>query len=139
VKNRKKRKFVILNVLIPILLGTTIYYIISPDVIFVQKIDALFGYSFHVENLDINSFLMQFVRNYFLDMMWGYALVYALYLFTDNDTAELMKILIIAFIFSAIMEVLQLSSFVRGTFDIFDIIVEFLAEVSAVFIIKKYF
>ena len=82
---------------------------------------------------------MQFVRNYFLDMMWGYALVYALYLFTGNDTAELMKILIIAFIFSAIMEVLQLTPFVRGTFDIFDIIVEFLAEVSAVFIIKKYF
>lgn len=37
------------------------------------------------------------------------------------------------------MEILQLTPFVEGTFDVLDIIVEFLAEVVAVFIIKKYF
>jgi len=82
---------------------------------------------------------MRFVRNYLLDMLWGYALVFALSLFTGNNTAEIRKIFIIAVIFSAVMEILQLTSIAKGTFDVFDIIVEFLAEVTAVFIIKKHY
>lgn len=137
-KKDRGRIFLILNILVPILLGTIIYYIISPEVIFVQQIDAFLGRGIHVNYLDLNSILMEFVRNYLLDMMWGYALVFALYLFIGNNTAKLTKILIIAFVFSAIMEILQLTTFASGTFDIFDIFVEFIAEVFAVFIIKKF-
>lgn len=138
-KKGKKIVFLILNVLVPILLGTIIYYLISPEVMFVQQIDKIFGYRVHINGINLNNVIIQFVRNYLLDMMWGYALVFALFFIIVNNTAELMKIFIIAFAFSAIMEFLQLTSFVRGTFDIFDIIVEFLAEVTAVFIIKKHF
>ena len=42
----------------------------------------------------------------------------------------------IAFIFSAIMELLQITPVVQGTFDIWDIMVELIAELVAVFIIK---
>lgn len=128
-----------MNILAPILIGAAVYYVISPNVIFVQQLDSLLGNGIHVNTVSSNLFAMRFVRNYLLDMMWGYALVFALYLFTGNNTAEIRKIFIIAVIFSAVMEILQLTSIAKGTFDVFDIIVEFLAEATAVFIIKKHY
>ncbi|MCR5272705.1 MAG: hypothetical protein K6E13_06960 [Lachnospiraceae bacterium] len=77
------------------------------------------------------------VRNFVPDFLWGYALVFALSFFIDNNAAGLKKILITALVFSAVMESLQLTVFVGGTFDVLDIAVEFLAEVIAVFIIKN--
>jgi hypothetical protein len=74
-----------------------------------------------------------------LDMMWGYALVFALYFIMGNNAAGLTKLIMIASFFSTVMELLQLTPFVRGTFDVLDIIVEILAEATAVFIIKKHF
>lgn len=128
-----------MNILVPIIIGAAIYYVISPNVIFVQQLDSLLAREIHVNTAYSNIPIIRFVRNYLLDMMWGYALVFALFLFTGNNAAEIRKIFIIAVIFSAVMEILQLTSFAKGTFDVFDIIVEFLAEVTAVFIIKKYY
>lgn len=124
------------NICLPILIGIVIYYVISPDVIFVQKIDALFGREVHAIKTNIDSVFLKYIRFYLLDILWGYSLVFALYFVTGNNTAELMKILKIAFVFSAIMEILQLTSIVKGTFDVIDIIMELLAEIIAVFIIK---
>ena len=138
-KKNRKYYFLIMNILAPILIGAAVYYVISPNVIFVQQLDSLLGNGIHVNTVSSNLFAMRFVRNYLLDMMWGYALVFALYLFTGNNTAEIRKIFIIAVIFSAVMEILQLTSIAKGTFDVFDIIVEFLAEATAVFIIKKHY
>lgn len=134
----KKYKIVFLmfNICLPILIGIVIYYVISQDVIFVQKIDALFGREVHAIKTNIDSVFLKYIRFYLLDILWGYSLVFALYFVTGNNTAELMKILKIAFVFSAIMEILQLTSIVKGTFDVIDIIMELLAEIIAVFIIK---
>lgn len=45
---------------------------------------------------------------------------------------------VIAGMFSTIMEVLQVTGCVKGTFDVMDIIVEIIAELMAVFIIKRH-
>lgn len=138
-KKNRKYFFPVINILAPILIGAAIYYVISPNVIFVQQLDSLLNRRIHINTTNFNLSIMRFVRNYLLDMLWGYALVFALFLFTGNNTAEIRKIFIIAVIFSAVMEILQLTSIAKGTFDVFDIIVEFLAEVTAVFIIKKHY
>ena len=62
-----------------------------------------------------------------------------LYFILDNNTASLFKIFVIAYVFSVIIEILQLTSFVKGTFDVFDLVVELIAEIAAVFIIKNDF
>lgn len=129
-------KILILNMVIPIILGTIIYYLISPEVIFVKLIDNLFGMNFHISGLDMEHPILQFLRNHFLDMLWGYALVFAMFLILGNNTADIRKSFIIAFSFSTIMELLQITPIAKGTFDILDIMFEFLAEVVAVFIIK---
>ena len=129
--------FIIINILLPILLGAGIYYLASPEVIFVKILDKFLGISFHFSGLNINNFLFKFIRNYFLDMLWGYSFAFAVYLVMDNNTAKLKKTFYIAFGFAAIMEILQITSIVKGTFDIWDIFVEFLAVMTAVFIINK--
>lgn len=118
------------------MIGALTYYVISPDVIFVQQIDSFLGIDNHGYDIAHASSAIRFVRLYFLDMTWGYALVFALYLLTGNNTADLIKLLILAIAFSAVLEFLQITSLVKGTFDVIDIVAEALAEMVAVFIIK---
>lgn len=124
------------NAICPILAGAVIYYLISPEVIFVKKIDAFMGDIVSIHITPADHFLFKLVRNYFLDMLWGYAFVFALFLLMGNSTVKRGKLLAISFSFSAVMEMIQIAPSVHGTFDIWDIGVEFLAEVFAVFIIN---
>lgn len=134
----RKNTFLVINILAPLIVGAVIYYIISPEVLFVQRIDAFAGKELHIRGIDYSNIVFRFVRNYGLDMLWGYAYVFALFFVFDSNAAGLMKILLVSFVFAAVMEILQLTSIVEGTFDVIDICVEFLAEVAAVFIIKTY-
>lgn len=110
----KKLDFLIINAFMPIVLGGLIYYLISPDVVFVKNIDAFLDWDRHLDSIMAGSIMMKFVRNYLLDMMWAYALVFTLFFIMGNKTAELLKILTIATVFSAGIEILQLTPFVRG-------------------------
>lgn len=123
------------NIVLPLLLGSAIYYLYSPDVLFVRSIDSTTNLNFHIK-IDGSVWVFLFVRNFFLDMLWAYALVFMLYYLIGNNTANLRKIFLIAFSLSVAMEILQITPIVEGTFDLCDIAVEFLAEVVAVFIIK---
>lgn len=131
-----RKTILALNAICPILAGAVIYYLISPEVIFVKKIDTVIGGIVSVHITPADHFLFRLVRNYFLDMLWGYAFVFALFLLIGNSTVKRGKLLAISFSFSAVMEMIQMAPFVHGTFDLWDIGVEFLAEVFAVFIIN---
>lgn len=130
-----KKCFAWANVVIPILAGSLLYYITSPDVIFVKNIDRLIGIDLHVSME--NTFVI-IMRSYLPDMLWAYALVFSLVAVTGNRTADVWKMSVFAGVFSTIMEILQLTGYVRGTFDVMDIIVEIIAELMAVFIIKRH-
>ena len=115
---------IILNFTVPILVGAIFYYLLSSDVIFVRLIDERIGGGLHFPSLLANGYVVKYVRFYLLDMLWSYALVFSLHYIWGNNTARLKWILGMAFIFSAGMELLQLTSFVKGTFDILDILFE---------------
>ena len=135
----RNKVFLLANMIVPILTGAVIYYVTSPDVIFVRQLDTILGMRVHMYDISYHSTIVRFIRYYALDMLWGYALVFALYFILDNNTASLFKIFVIAYVFSVIIEILQLTSFVKGTFDVFDLFVELIAEIAAVFIIKNDF
>ena len=138
-KDVNKKIILVLNIVSPVIIGAFIYYMVSPDVIFVKKIDAIIGGIINIHISPVNNVHFELFRNYFLDMMWGYALVFALFYIIGNNAVKIEKIFWMAFIFSAVMELLQVTPFVQGTFDIFDIGVEFLAEIIAAFIINKFY
>ncbi len=130
-----KKMFIYANISLPILAGSLLYYVTSPQVMFVQNIDRLLGVSLHVGTE--NTFVVN-LRSYMPDMLWAYALVFSLMLVIGNKTADVWKMFVIAGMFSTIMEVLQVIGCVKGTFDVMDIIVEIIAELMAVFIIKRH-
>lgn len=132
-----RKIILVLNIICPIVIGAVIYYLVSPDVIFVKKIDSIINGIINLHITPVDNAFVRLVRNYFLDMMWGYALVFALFYIIGNNTVKIEEIFLIAFSFSAAMEMIQITPIVQGTFDMFDIGAEFLAEVIAVFIINK--
>lgn len=136
-KKTKRIIFLVANLVLPLVVGSIIYYIVSPNTLFVVRVDQILFDGRHLITFDLSNSVFRFCRNYLLDMLWSYALVYALYLAHNNNTVRLLRVFLIAFGFSTVMEFLQLTSLAKGTFDIIDIIVEFLAELIAVFIIKK--
>lgn len=124
-----KKIFLAVNIIVPLIIGAILYYIAAPDVIFVKMTDLITGGRNHVS-------IPGFVRNHLLDMFWGYSLVFALFGILGNNTVSIWRIFLMAYIFSAAMEILQATPFIQGTFDVLDIVYLFLAEMAAVFIIK---
>lgn len=119
--------------------------------------DAYLGLKISLKNTEVvySCFFLRLVRNHLMDMLWGYALVFALFFLCDRNsckdahshekdvnktvTSDLRKIFAISGIFSAMLETCQLLPGVQGTFDLWDILLELLAELLAVFMIKNYY
>jgi hypothetical protein len=117
-----------------------IYCITSPDVFFVKAASTFFKLSDRIIVADFGNLLIRFVRNYIPDMAWGYALVFSLYAIAGDQTEKgLYTLAFIAIVFSAAIEIIQMTHIIRGTFDLWDIAAELLTEVTAVFIIKNHF
>lgn len=135
--DRRTNVTLALNCLLALIIGALIYYFFSPEVIFVKKIDEIIESGLHFKLSLRDNWILKFIRFYVLDMLWAYALVFALKLIMGNNTANLKRVFGVAFIFSTTMEILQLTPLAQGTFDMWDIICEFVAEVLAVFIIKN--
>ena len=83
-----KKYIVYANISIPILAGSLLYYVTSPQVMFVQNIDRLLGVSLHV-GME-NTFVVN-LRSYMPDMLWAYALVFSLMLVTGNKNSLCME------------------------------------------------
>ena len=127
-------KFVILlNILIPLVLGGSFYIITSSDALFVHLITSYIGDIKTTVHFDTKWYLL--ISNYLADILWGYSLVFAIHL--ASDITATYKIFLLAFAFSSLMEAIQMHECVLGTFDFYDIVVEGVAEIIAVIILKK--
>ncbi|WP_026522899.1 hypothetical protein [Butyrivibrio sp. VCB2001] len=133
----KKKTFCIFNIIFPLLVGAVIYWFTSTDVIFVEAVRSIWGMSIHIGIGNIDGGLAWLVRYYMSDILWAYALVFALYLAVGSNAARVKTAFVIAVVFSTVMEVIQLSPVIPGTFDVIDILVEATAEAIAALIIKK--
>lgn len=132
---QNKRVFMLSNILLPLLAGASLYIISSPNVIFLKYLKLRIVIASEFINPDI--WFWPILRNYIPDMLWGYSLVFAVYMIIDNNAAS-MRMLIYVLVFSIFLELLQLLPTVPGTFDLLDILVEGASEMLAVIIIKKY-
>ena len=98
-----KKLFLIFNFTVPLFVGAMIYYFLSPDVVFVKIIDELIGKrpeflgATYFNLLLKDYYVVKLARCYLLDGLWGYALVFALYYISSNNTANLTKIFFMAF------------------------------------------
>lgn len=131
-KNLIKKIIVIVNIILPLLLGTWMYITSSEDVLFVRLFS---DYTIKIQGLiGAESDLGIFCRNYFADFLWGYSLMFAIYYVLGE--IDLRKIYFIVFFFSVFMESVQLFQKIPGTFDFGDILIEGMAELLAAVFIK---
>lgn len=133
---KKKLCQVGLHIALPLVLGAVLYCLISPEVMFVKMFLPHLKLPIPLK-LNQSHMLYQFVRNYFLDMLWAYALMSALIFLIGKSSSAIKIGVCIVIIFTVIMEGLQLTSFVRGTFDVWDIVVEIIGELFAVWMNKN--
>lgn len=136
-KNRH-RTFLIINIVIPIVTGAVIYYLLSPGVDFVRLFDKTLGISRNPIVYVFDNTFIRLFRNYIPDMLWAYALLFSVYAINVTNKAEKWKLLLITMAFSGLLEVIQLTPYIHGTFDPMDIVVEFLAELIAALFISNF-
>ena len=132
---QNKSVFMLSNILLPLLAGASLYVISSPNVIFLRYFKLRVDVA--SEFINVYIWFWPILRNYIPDMLWGYSLVFAVYMIIDDNAAS-MRMLFYVLVFSIALELLQLFPMIPGTFDLLDIFVEGVAEMLAVIIIKKY-
>ncbi len=130
VPNGKSR--VVLNILVPIAAGAMVYLMFSPSVLFltVAGLDILKG------SMQEGHAFVRLMRCYLPDMLWGYSLVFALFLAMGRNRTSVVSTLFLAMVFSILIEGIQLLPEIPGTFDLYDIGAEFFAEGLAFLIIS---
>ena len=133
----KNRVFLLVNIIFPLLVGAVIYWFTSTDVIFMEAVRSFWGTPSHTWISNTDGEIIRIIRYYLSDILWAYALVFALYFSIGNSAARVKTAFVIAVVFSAVMEVIQLSPVIPGTFDMNDILVEVMAETIAALIIKN--
>ncbi len=137
----EKRKAVIVfssAVIVPLLLGTAIYLLFAPSVFLSRFIAALFPFanlSGFGSLLPKNAFTV-FLRGWFCDMCWAFSLESCVLLILPKSKRFFYLSFAVSVSFSLFIELLQKYGVIAGVFDVFDMIVETLAVLSAGFIIK---
>lgn len=136
-KNKGLLLFGLVTVIVPMFLGALLYCMFCPDVWFVKIFDNLFGVT-RQENITVGiSPFFRFLRNYFFDCIWAFALTNALYIIMNNNAIPLIVYAIVAILLGIILECLQLLGIAQGTSDIGDIVAEVAGSMMGAFIINK--
>lgn len=126
------RRYFILNIIVPLVVGALIYYILFPDIIFVKTIDELIGVSFHI-SVKIGNVVIRYLRYYLLDLLWAYSLMSLVSMMFKDSKA----VYVISFVFIIAMEMIQKVPGIPGTFDVIDIVIEMIAGLIAIRINKR--
>ncbi len=126
--SKRNNLYYVLNILIPLIIGSFIYVFYSPDTYFVRVLNVFIDTKQNV--------FTKILRNYFCDFCWAYSLAFVLsYIYKESLS---IKISIIAPIsVGTALELLQLFGIISGTFDLLDIFAELVACIICYLILKR--
>lgn len=127
-----KKYFITLNVIVPLLIGAAIYYVISPNTLFVKFIDSHLEIAYHA-TVNTDNIMIKIIRFYLLDFLWAYALMNSATLFFELTKRTIMIIIS----FEVMMELIQLLPSIKGTFDVCDIGVEIFANILVILLSRR--
>ena len=127
--------FILLNICIPVIIGSVVYYLFFPDVLFVRMIDSIVGSGVHLE-INISSRMAMIIRYYLFDVLWAYSLTCLITGIIGTDCPNRKLVLAGIILFETIMETIQLAPGINGTFDVCDIVVE---AVVSILVINYFF
>lgn len=127
----KKTIDAIFFVFVPLLVGAVLYYVFCPETIFVEWIDKWISIGYHIyPNYD--NIWLRMLRYYLFDALWAYSLMMAVLYIIQPPKNKLLIYFVGVFLFEILMESVQLFSCVKGTFDVFDILLEAIINVLVI-------
>ena len=137
--NKRNRiiAFYVMNIIFPVLIGGLIYILFRNDSYITLFLKSQLGISISVSG-KLPLWLESFVRNYLADILWVSSLTYAIALISRQPKVNYIFILCVCVSFEVLIEVLQLCEMFHGTFDLFDILLEALAILATLFVIRKF-
>ena len=132
---KRKNLFLFFNTFFPLLIGFAIYLFCYQNTYINTTVENILGFSLPYFYFD-NAFY-RFSTCWACDTLWAYSLTFALFSCFKNFNKSWLITCVLSILFSLIIELLQLTNIINGTFDIWDIIMEFSAIIIAVIILKK--
>ena len=121
----------------PLILGSLIYYLFFPNVIFVRIIDSYLPFHVHF-SLPSHPWVICFLRNYFFDFIWALAMTECVYFVLNIKNKHSGLILFAGILaFEIFLEAIQISEYLPGTFDVGDIFIEMFASIIVIFFINR--
>lgn len=129
---RFKLIYTLINVGIPLAVGGLIYFLFVPTADISKWLYNTLG-CFRVETgIDLTG---SFVTCYLADFLWAYALFNVVSVIQVNTVIDFAYVFIETILLVCIIETLQLTPLLNGTFDVFDIFVEVSGIMTAFIVI----
>lgn len=125
---RRKALFLAFSVVMPLLIGGLLYILFVPSAHISEMIYRLLNIP--SPNLNIN-FADSFISCYLADLLWAYALYNLIFCIWVEDKKSALMATVICIFVELVVEFLQLTPIIDGTFDWNDIIVELFADFLA--------
>lgn len=133
--NNRISKVLFLRIIIPVMIGTVLYFYFCPDVIFVGVVDDFLKTVFH-KTISRTDSLPWIIRFYLFDFLWSYSFAGVMCFFFDIEDS-LIPCIAIPVGFGIILEILQGVGIAAGTADVFDTIVEMAGVITAIIMIRR--
>ena len=133
-------KPLVIHGLLPILIGATIYLLLSPAEILFFKWFQIIGLSDFINLLrshtyNLRSYSQYKIVNHLPDYLWAYSFSSTLILFNKNIFINSWILPFIPVLLDIFLEILQLNNILAGTFDYFDILAYLLGSLLSFFIL----
>jgi len=115
-----RKKLLLLETIIPLMVAGVIYYFFCPDVYFVKMLDRIFAIGERHKVIS-NDAVVLFLRNFGLDFVWAFSFSVLISFFVEKR--KWLRV-VIPFSMGLLIEILQKYHVISGTFDYFDILAE---------------
>lgn len=130
-----KDRFYLINIVTPIFIGLVFYILFSTT-----YVANGFRYLFSTDIYELTggNGIINFIRCYLADILWAYSLTFSVHYIFRSEKNPILIVFLICVGFEIAVEYLQYFGFFKGTFDIFDILIEIAITCLALFLINLF-
>jgi hypothetical protein len=133
---KKEGRFWTFNIACPILMGFILYVLFRPDTHISKLVYTYIGIEY--TGIPIFNVFTSFIKNFACDILWAYSLTFTVSLLLGQGKKQFKFSFVVCAFFEILMELLQMTQLIGGTFDILDILFEIMTTAIALLIIIKY-
>lgn len=125
IKKTKQVFFSLCNIVSPLIIGAIVYFLFVPTAHISVMFYDLLKKSFFINNIDLTGSI---ITCYLADFLWAYAMFFIVLIIYVQKISDFSKAIAICMMFETVVEILQLTPIIDGTFDWLDIVVEIIAN-----------